>query len=136
MKNKLSYSIIAVSMLVIIGAGAFQHFFVTAKVNEVQGKITDSNTTMAWYSDSPDKMRAAIQSGADVNFVSRSGKFDGHTPLMIVATRNDASEVIPILIEAGADISATDPMGLTALDHYRATDSPDPLILEMLTPEP
>lgn len=69
---------------------------------------------------SPGTVELLLRRGANVN--SRNLKpdsdFCGMTPLIMNATqREDCAEVTKLLIDAGADVSATDAKGKTALDY-------------------
>jgi ankyrin repeat protein len=53
----------------------------------------------------------------DSRNIKQGSNFEGFTPLMMNASqKNDCAEVTELLIKAGADTSATDPKGRTALD--------------------
>ena len=65
----------------------------------------------------PDTVAVLIGRGTDVNSrnIKEGSDFLGYTPLMMNASqRNDCAEVTELLIEAGADISATDPDSRTS----------------------
>jgi len=74
-----------------------------------------------WASEhAPKSVRVLLDHGADVNSRNRKADSDfyGMTPLIMNATqKNDCSEVTELLIQAGADISAVDAKGKTALQH-------------------
>lgn len=73
-----------------------------------------------WASEhQPKSVRVLLDHGADVNARNlQPGDFYGRTPLIMNASQdNDCHEVTGMLIEAGADIDATDGTGRTALDH-------------------
>lgn len=59
----------------------------------------------------PQAVRALLHAGADVNAKNR---VHGATPLMMMA-RYAPSSVLKILVDAGADVNATDGDGMTAL---------------------
>ncbi len=69
----------------------------------------------------PSEIRAAIESGADVN---ARAKQDGMSPLHVVAANNPNPEATIILLKGGANIKARDEHGLTPL-HYAATRNPN-----------
>jgi ankyrin repeat protein len=74
-----------------------------------------------WASEhEPETVKLLLERGANVNArnVKPDSEFYGVTPLIMNATqKNDCSEVTKILLAAGADISATDAQGKTALAH-------------------
>jgi ankyrin repeat protein len=74
-----------------------------------------------WASEhAPAAVRVLLDRGADVNSRNRKADsaFHGMTPLIMNATqKNDCSEVTELLISAGADITAVDAHGKTALHH-------------------
>ncbi len=61
----------------------------------------------------PQKIQAAIEHGADVN----ARDLDGMTPLMAAAESNLDPVVVMMLLEAGADGRAKDNWGRTAFDY-------------------
>ena len=69
-----------------------------------------------------EEVAAAIAAGADVNAVDDRGR----TPLMVVSGElvEMAAGKAELLLKAGADPGLTDPLGLTALDHALANNSP------------
>jgi ankyrin repeat protein len=74
-----------------------------------------------WASEhAPAAVRVLLERGADVNSRNRKtdSEFYGMTPLIMNATqRNDCAEAAELLIAAGADLTATDARGKTALVH-------------------
>ena len=74
-----------------------------------------------WASEhAPAAVRLLLERGADVNSRNRKSDSDfcGMTPLIMNATQhNDCAEATELLIAAGADLSATDARGKTALAH-------------------
>lgn len=71
-----------------------------------------------------DDVRAALAQGADVNArvaiaVSPSGAVELLTPLMVASLHGVDASIIDVLLERGADVSATTTPGRTAL-HYAA----------------
>jgi len=74
-----------------------------------------------WASEhAPASVRVLLDHGADVNSRNRKAdsEFQGMTPLIMNATqKDDCSEVTELLISAGADITAVDAHGKTALSH-------------------
>lgn len=74
-----------------------------------------------WASEhAPDSVRLLLEAGAEVNSrnVREESDFFQVTPLIMNATqRDDCVEVTEQLLQAGADPSATDATGMTALQH-------------------
>ncbi len=74
-----------------------------------------------WASEhAPSTVEILLRRGAKVNSrnMKEDSDFFGMTPLIMNATqRNDCSEVTVLLLQAGADISATDAKGKTALNY-------------------
>ena len=66
-------------------------------------------------SGTPEQVQAAIDKGSDVNARNKNGM----TPLMFAVLFNTTSnsEVITVLLKAGADAKAKDKLGKTALDY-------------------
>jgi len=50
---------------------------------------------------------------------------DGNTVLMHVASENTNSEIIKVLIDAGADVNAKNELGLTAKDYAKENKNPE-----------
>lgn len=61
----------------------------------------------------PEEVKRAVESGADLNARDRYGL----TPLMLVAENNTISEVIQVLLNAGADGKAKNISSITAFDY-------------------
>ena len=76
-----------------------------------------------WASEhAPACVRVLLERGADVNSRNRKTdtEFYGMTPLIMNATqKDDCSEVTELLTSAGADVTAVDAKGKTALGHAR-----------------
>lgn len=74
-----------------------------------------------WASEhAPRTVELLLRRGADVNSrnLKADSEFYGTTPLIMNATqKDDCAEVTELLIEAGADRSAMDANGKTALDY-------------------
>lgn len=79
---------------------------------------------------------AAIASGADVNAVSPcvNSFFDGHTPLL-VAARDGRTEVVRLLLEAGADTAVVD-WTFKGSPLHKATYNGSPEIVRLLVAQP
>lgn len=60
-------------------------------------------TALMWAANDPEKTRLLLAAGADVN--ARSD--DGRTPLMIASRRNGGKDVVKLLLDKGANASAT-----------------------------
>jgi ankyrin repeat protein len=73
---------------------------------------------VAIHKDDPVMIKALIVKGADVNMVDRE---TGETPLMFAA-RYSTSEVVGVLLDAGAEVNAKDKNGRTAL--FAANENP------------
>jgi ankyrin repeat protein len=87
-------------------------------------------TALMWAVDEFEKTRLLVEHGADVS--ARSG--DGRTPLLIAAGLFGNTEVIKLLLERGADLSAKSP----APNGYASVLSEaarvgDPALLRLLT---
>lgn len=79
---------------------------------------------------------AAIAGGADVNTVSPTVNsfFDGHTPLL-VAARDGRTEVVRLLLEAGADTMVVD-WTFKGSPLHKATYNGSPDIVRLLVAQP
>ena len=94
-------------------------------------------TAFAWCQDTsfhefvktatPEEIREAINSGADVNARDE----DGWTALMYAAYSNGNPDVINVLLDAGADIKARDDIGMTPL-VYAARSNKNPDVIKVL----
>jgi len=78
---------------------------------------------LQWASEhAPAAVRVLLDRGANVNSrnVNADMEFRERTPLIMNATqKEDCSEVTEMLIAAGADLSARDAHGKTAMDHAK-----------------
>jgi uncharacterized protein len=87
--------------------------------------LADAQTTQLLgivQTGTPEDVQAALDNGSDVNGRTSAGV----TPLMLAANANPNSQVIVILVKAGADIDAREPgIGATAL-LYAAAYNPRP----------
>ncbi|MBR2011839.1 MAG: ankyrin repeat domain-containing protein [Alphaproteobacteria bacterium] len=75
--------------------------------------MTESLLTI-WAADRevlPDKIRELLAQGCDINEVA----IDGQTPLIKASYYSNSIEVLQIMLDAGANISARDDMGRTVL---------------------
>ena len=76
------------------------------------------------------QVRKAIEHGANVNVRSDE---ESWTPLMVAVRSDEPSiEIVELLIEAGAEINATDGAGDTALKKALYAMHPSPQIIDML----
>ena len=74
----------------------------------------------------PATVKLLLKHGANVNArnTRRDSDFYGVTPLIMNATqKDDCSDVTKILLQAGAEVNATDDKGMTALDHAMANNN-------------
>jgi len=71
----------------------------------------DQHLMAAVNDDNVEEVRRLIASGADIEerFPRVNGFIDGHTPLL-VAARDGHSEIVGILLEAGANVNAVEPV--------------------------
>jgi len=79
-------------------------------------------------SGTPQDIQAALKNGAKVNAIDK--EHSGHTALMYAAQFNPSTEVITLLLKAGADPRAEDGNGMTAL--ICAVMNPDSRIISTL----
>jgi ankyrin repeat protein len=77
------------------------------------GGATPLHTAAAFRAD-PSAVEMLIQAGADVNLKTFAA-YDGWTPLHGAAARNSAG-IVAVLLKHGADLTARDGKGLTALE--------------------
>jgi len=105
MKKTIIYSFMALV--------AFTNVALASKINEVINAITYSATPLcqAVCKGDMDVVKKFIEYGADVNETS-----NGITPLMFAARYNNV-EMIQFLIDKGANITAKDTKGYTALKY-------------------
>lgn len=80
-----------------------------------------------WKAATPERVRQAVRSGADVNARDKLGS----TPLHEAAAGNGNPEVIRILVELGADVNARTVAGWTPL-HQAARYSKEPGVVLVL----
>lgn len=84
-----------------------------------------------------DIIRILVQAGADVKVqedeggAPRAASYDGMTPLMMAALRDDGGAILALLLEAGADIDVQDRAGRTALMRARERGSRESITLLM-----
>ncbi len=88
------------AMKLLLGSGA-----------DVNAKNAFDATALMWCVSDVDRVRLLMAKGAKVNARSKLG----NTPLLIAAADDGTSEVVKLLIDAGADVTAADRNHATAL---------------------
>jgi ankyrin repeat protein len=78
---------------------------------DVNAKNAFDATALMWCASDLEKVRLLVEHGADVNARSKQGR----TPLIIAAAHDGASQIVKLLLDKGADPSAHDGGGTTAL---------------------
>jgi ankyrin repeat protein len=92
----------------------------------VNARNSFNATALLWCAGDPVKARMLVEHNADVNAQSTQGR----TPLMIAARRDGNSSIVSLLLAKGADPTATDKLGVTAL--HQAANAGDPSTIRLL----
>src|SRR5205085_210069 len=71
---------------------------------DVNAKNAFDATALMWCANDLEKIRLLVANGANVNARSKQGR----TPLLIAASHDGASEIVRLLVDKGAEISARD----------------------------
>ncbi len=106
-----------------------------ADVN-TRGTAMIGGTPLSWAAgpfSNPEIVAALVAASADVNQVDTTGM----TPLMWAA-RYGAPATVKVLLDAGADVTATNKQGQTSLDlaRQKRSDAPSVEIIKMLEAQP
>src|SRR5881394_1520849 len=92
-------------------AAAIEHFLLAAGAGDVNGTNRYGATPLLYAAGDPKKVRALLAPGADPNRASLLGT----TPLIAAAGYPDSARSLALLLEAGANIRATNKTGFDAL---------------------
>lgn len=90
--------------------------------------ITEDEQEKNIFSTNVEEVKAAVESGVDINTVDKLGD----TPLMIAADNGQARDVVKYLISKGADVNKQNKLGSTALLYAVNSETPNAYVIDDL----